>query len=168
MLKKVIIILFGISLIFIFYKKDEDIIIPNNAIRFRVIANSDSIQDQNEKAIIKNNIEKEIYNLISQASNVMEVNQILLNNMDNIDNIVKSYNIPYDISYGSNYFPAKNYKGVMYPAGNYDSLVITLGSGSGSNFWCVLFPPLCLLDNDSSDVGEVEYQFYVKKLLDKF
>ena len=53
MLKKVIIILFGISLIFIFYKKDEDIIIPNNAIRFRVIANSDSIQDQNEKAIIK-------------------------------------------------------------------------------------------------------------------
>ena len=56
----------------------------------------------------------------------------------------------------------------MYPAGNYDSLVITLGKGAGSNFWCVLFPPLCLLDNEKEDVGEVDYKFYVKKLLDRF
>ena len=88
--------------------------------------------------------------------------------LENIDNIVKSYNIPYNINYGTNYFPTKNYKGVMYPAGNYDSLVITLGKGAGSNFWCVLFPPLCLLDNEKEDVGEVDYKFYVKKLLDRF
>ena len=56
----------------------------------------------------------------------------------------------------------------MYQAGNYESLVITLGQGMGDNFWCVLFPPLCLLDNDKEDVGEVEYKMYVKNLLDKF
>ena len=62
----------------------------------------------------------------------------------------------------------KHYKGVLYPAGNYESLVITLGEGLGDNFWCVLFPPLCLLDNEVQDTSEVEYQLYVKKLLDKF
>ena len=67
-----------------------------------------------------------------------------------------------------NYFPSKNYKGVLYQAGNYESLVITLGEGLGANFWCVLFPPLCLLDNETEDVSEVEYKFYVKKILDEF
>lgn len=167
-LKKIIILLFICSLIVIIYKKEDDILIPNNAIRFRVVANSDSISDQNEKMIIKKNIEKEVYNLIGEAKNVVEANDILLNNIDNINALVKKYNVPYNISYGSNYFPTKNYKGILYPAGNYDSLVITLGEGAGSNFWCVLFPPLCLLDNESADVGEVEYKFYVKKLLDKF
>ena len=167
-MKKIIIILFGLSLLFIFSSKENDIIIPNNAIRFRVVANSDSLEDQNEKLIIKQKIEKEVYNLIGNANSSLEVNNILESNLENIDNIVKSYNIPYNINYGSNYFPTKNYKGVMYPTGNYDSLVITLGKGAGSNFWCVLFPPLCLLDNEKEDVGEVDYKFYVKKLLDRF
>lgn len=167
-MKKGIIILFVISLVFIFMKKENDIIIPNNAIRFRVVANSNSVSDQTEKMIIKKDIENKVYNLINGANSVLEVNEILTNNMDNIDRIVKSYNVPYNISYGSNYFPTKNYKGVLYPAGNYESLVITLGEGAGSNFWCVLFPPLCLLDNEKEDVGEIEYQLYVKKLLDKF
>ena len=43
-----------------------------------------------------------------------------------------------------------------------------LGKSLGDNFWCVLFPPLCLLDNEVQDTSEVEYQLYVKKLLDKF
>lgn len=167
-MKKIIIILFGLSLLFIFKSKDKDILIPNNAIRFRVVANSNSIEDQNEKLIIKQKLEKEVYNLINGADNTTEVGNILNNNLDSIEDIVKSYNVPYSINYGSNYFPTKNYKGIMYPAGNYDSLVITLGKGAGSNFWCVLFPPLCLLDNDSEDVGEVEYKSYVKKLLDRF
>ncbi len=167
-MKKVIIVLFALSLFVIFSSKEKDILIPNNAIRFRVIANSDSLEDQTEKMIIKEKIEKEVYEFISNANNTTEVKNLIENNMDNIKKIVDSYNVPYDINYGYNYFPTKNYKGVMYPAGNYESLVITLGSGAGNNFWCVLFPPLCLLDNDKEDVSDVEYQFYVKKLLDKF
>jgi len=168
MVKKIIIGLFIFSLIFLFVNKEEDILIPNNAIRFRVIANSNTLSDQQEKLIIKDKIETEVYKLINGASNTTDVRNLINNNMDKIEEIVKSYNTPYNINYGSNYFPTKNYKGVMYPAGNYDSLVITLGKGTGSNFWCVLFPPLCLLDNEKEDVGEVEYKFYVKKLLDRF
>lgn len=167
-MKKGIIFLFIISLVVIFTKKEEDIIIPNNAIRFRVIANSNTVEDQQEKLIIKEKIEKEIYSLINGASNTNDVRNLINENMETIEDIVKSYNTPYNINYGLNHFPTKNYKGIMYQAGDYESLVITLGEGMGQNFWCVLFPPLCLLDNEESDVSEVEYQSYVKKILNKF
>ena len=167
-MKKIIIILFILSLGVMFSKKEEDILIPNNAIRFRVVANSNSLSDQQEKLVIKENIEKEVYNLISSANNSEDVKALINNNIDQIKKIVDKYNVKYDINYGYNYFPTKNYKGVMYQAGNYESLVITLGQGMGDNFWCVLFPPLCLLDNDKEDVGEVEYKMYVKNLLDNF
>lgn len=167
-MKKIIIILFFLSILFIFSNHSEEILIPNNAIRFRVIANSNSIEDQTKKIIVKNNIERELYTLIGNVSTTEEAKKIMEDNLDNIDKMVAKYQVPYQISYGLNYFPTKNYKGVLYQAGNYESLVITLGNGEGSNFWCVLFPPLCLLDNEENDVSDVKYQFYIKKILDKF
>lgn len=147
---------------------NEEIIIPNDAIRFRVIANSNSVEDQTEKMIIKEKIEQEVYALINGANNTSEVRTLIQDNMEEIEAIVDTYQVPYTINYGNNYFPSKSYKGVMYPAGNYESLVITLGKGAGNNFWCVLFPPLCLLENSKQDVSDVDYQLYVKKLLSGF
>ncbi|MCM1053049.1 MAG: stage II sporulation protein R [Ruminococcus sp.] len=166
-MKKVIIILFIISLISIF-KGNKDIVIPNDAIRFRVIANSNSLNDQQEKMIIKEKVEKDVYEIISKADKKEDVRSLIEDNMDNIKKVMDSYKVPYNINYGYNYFPTKNYKGIMYKAGNYESLVITLGEGLGENFWCVLFPPLCLLESDKEDVGEIEYKSYVKEMLDKF
>ncbi len=167
-MKKIIIVLFLISLGFIFLGEDEEILIPGEAIRFRVIANSNTLEDQTEKLAIKEQVEEEIYKLINGAGNVKDVRNIIENNMDTIHDIVNSYGVSYQISYGNNYFPSKTYKGVLYPAGNYESLVITLGKGAGNNFWCVLFPPLCLLENSNADVSDIDYQLYVKKLLDEF
>ena len=118
--------------------------------------------------MIKEQVEKEVYELIKDASNASDVRNIIKNNMDTIESIVTEYQVPYQIDYGNNYFPAKSYKGVVYPAGNYESLVITLGNGVGNNFWCVLFPPLCLLENSSEDISDIDYQLYVKKLLQGF
>ena len=167
-MKKVIVVLFLVSLAFIFSNHEEEIIIPNNAIRFRVIANSDSVEDQMKKMEIKSAVEKEVYALINGENNAQEVRNIIEDNMDTIKDIVEEYDVPYNINYGNNYFPSKTYKGVMYPAGNYESLVITLGEGVGANFWCVLFPPLCLIDNSWEDISDVDYQLYVKKLLKGF
>lgn len=167
-LKKVIVVLFLVSLAFLFSNHEEEIIIPNKAIRFRVIANSDSVEDQMKKMEIKSAVEKEVYALINGENNAQEVRNIIEDNMDTIKDIVEEYNVPYNINYGNNYFPSKTYKGVMYPAGNYESLVITLGDGVGANFWCVLFPPLCLIDNSREDISDVDYQLYVKKLLKGF
>ena len=63
-------------------------------------------------------------------------------------------------------FPKKVYKGKTYQPNNYESLVITLGEGDGENWWCVLFPPLCLLEAEESE-EEVEYNFFFKTILDK-
>ena len=167
-LKKGIVVLFLVSLAFIFSNHDEEIIIPNNAIRFRVIANSDSVEDQMKKMEIKSAVENKVYALINGENNAIEVRNIIEGNIDTIKDIVEEYNVPYNINYGNNYFPSKTYKGVMYPAGNYESLVITLGDGVGANFWCVLFPPLCLIDNSKEDISDVDYQLYVKKLLKGF
>ena len=167
-LKKVIVVLFLVSLAFIFSNHEEEITIPNNAIRFRVIANSDSVEDQMKKMEIKSAVENKVYALINGENNAIEVRNIIEDNMDTIKDIVEEYNVPYNINYGNNYFPSKTYKGIMYPAGNYESLVITLGDGVGANFWCVLFPPLCLIDNSREDISDVDYQLYVKKLLKGF
>lgn len=167
-MKKVIVVLFLVSLAFLFSNHEEEIIIPNKAIRFRVIANSDSVEDQMKKMEIKSAVEKEVYTLINGEDNISQVRNIIEDNMDTIKDIVEEYNVPYNINYGNNYFPSKTYKGIMYPAGNYESLVITLGNGVGSNFWCVLFPPLCLIDNSREDISDVDYQLYVKKLLKGF
>lgn len=167
-MKKAIIILFIFSLFILCQKKESEIIIPDNAIRFRVIASSNSLEDQNKKLAIKKELEQEIYKLIGNNSAITDARASIQKNMEEIEKIVKSYNVPYEINYGNNYFPSKTYKGIVYNAGNYESLVVTLGEGLGNNFWCVLFPPLCLLDNDKADVSDVEYQFYVKKIFDKF
>ena len=67
------------------------------------------------------------------------------------------------------YFPTKTYKGITYDEGNYESLLVTLGSGKGDNWWCVLFPPLCLLEaEESSDVKDVEYKSFIKEIIEKY
>ena len=167
-LKKVIVVLFLVSLAFLFSNHEEEIIIPNKAIRFRVIANSDSVEDQMKKMEIKSAVEKEVYTLINGEDNISQVRNIIEDNMDTIKDIVEEYNVPYNINYGNNYFPSKTYKGIMYPAGNYESLVITLGSGLGDNWWCVLFPPLCLLEASEEESTSSNYTLYVKEVLEKF
>ena len=88
--------------------------------------------------------------------------------MYEVKNILNKYDTEYKINYGLNYFPEKNYKGVTYKEGNYESLVVKLGEGKGENFWCVLFPPLCLLEAEESDKEEVEYKSFIKEIIDKY
>ena len=91
-----------------------------------------------------------------------------MNWIPNIDPIIKIFKViftdNYTLIYGKNFFPEKRYKGVVYNEGYYDSLVIKLGKGKGKNWWCVLFPPLCLMETDEN----VEYKFYVKEIIDKY
>ena len=148
-------------------KKDKEIIIPHDSIRLRIISNSDNSLDIKNKMELKGYIEKSIFDLIKDVKSKDEVNNIIVNNLDNIDKNINSFlnSNDYKISYGRNYFPKKIYKGVIYDEGYYDSLVITLGSGEGSNWWCSLFPPLCLIDENTSDV---EYQFYISRIIQNF
>jgi stage II sporulation protein R len=164
-MKKIIIILTIISFIFICSSKDE-IIIPKDSIRFRIIANSDSLNDQNTKLKIKEELITNIMPEITNINNLNESRSAIKSSIPNIENILNKYNVNYNINFGNNYFPAKEYNGLQYPAGNYESLVITLGNGLGKNWWCVLYPPLCLIENKPTN-DKIEYKYLIKEVLAK-
>lgn len=147
----------------------DSLVIPDSSIRFRIISNSDDKTDIQTKLLLKSNLEKSLYPLLISANNKQEANNIITENIDYIEKIIGDTldNNDFKINHGPNYFPSKIYKGVIYKEGVYDSLVITLGKGYGNNWWCVLFPPLCLLEENNT-TEDVTYQLYISRILDKF
>lgn len=175
-MKKTIIVLSIILSIYIFIgvKAEELIEIPNEAIRIRIIGNSNSDYDQEKKEELRKDIQVYMQNLLKGTDNIKEARKIINKNLKNIDNEVDNYltqieyNENYSINFGLNYFPQKEYKGIIYKEGLYESLLITLGEGKGNNWWCVLFPPLCLLEAEETETDEVEYKSFAKEIIEKY
>ena len=155
-------------------KAEELVEIPDNAIRIRVIGNSDSEYDQEKKQKIRKNVQLYMQELLKDAKNTEEARNIINDNLKNLnkelDNYLTqiNYDKDYTINFGLNYFPEKEYKGIKYKEGLYESLLITLGEGKGKNWWCVLFPPICLLEAEETDTNEVEYKSFVKEIIEKY
>lgn len=166
-MKKGIIVLFFLSILFV-SNKEEEFIIPDDAIRFRVIANSNTFEDQATKVEIKNNVENIVKNDLLTIKNKEQAKEILKENIPEIKNMINNYDISYDINYGKNYFPEKKYKGITYEEGYYESLVVTLGSGKGDNWWCLMYPPLCLMDKEENNLKDTDYQFFIKDIFNKY
>ena len=168
--KLIITFLIAISIIYI-CNQNEYIKVPNDSIRMRVIANSNSEEDINNKLIVKSMLKETIKDITKGKKTYNEVDNTIKNNTDLIEENIKStlkdnnINEEYHINYGVNYFPEKTYKGITYKAGNYKSYVVTLGEGKGENYWCVLFPPLCLIDEN---VNDYDYHFLIKDILSKY
>lgn len=144
----------------------ENDLIPEDAIRIRVIANSNSDVDQSLKQMVRKDVEQYMYQKLENIDNVQEADYIIRKNISEVQKIVSTYTDSYKVNYGLNYFPAKEYKSISYPAGEYKSLVITLGTGLGDNWWCVLFPPLCLMEAEEN--SDVEYHSYVVDTINKY
>ncbi len=171
-MKKLILVILLVLGIYFTIGHVSSLVIPPDALRIRVIANSNDDYDQQVKEIVKDNIQYKMYELLKNTKGVEEARRIINNNLTYIDEEVRltlmklNYELGYDINFGLNYFPSKEYKGITYEEGYYESLVITLGEGKGENWWCVLFPPLCLIEANEND--EVEYTSFVKELLEKY
>lgn len=158
-----------LSLTLIKNKNQNEVIIPTDSIRFRVIASSDSGLDIQTKLELKDHIEKVLIDLTKSATTTEEVDKIIVDNLDFINIQIHDFlkNDNYKLDYGLNYFPSKTYKGIVYEAGVYNSLVITIGNGLGKNWWCTLFPPLCLLENNET-TNDVEYKLFISSIIEKF
>lgn len=106
---------------------DEYVEIPSTSIRMRVIAKSNSEKDQSDKKIVKDALEKKLYEVIGNNDNYEDIDQKLNQKKDEIDETIKQVLISNDIennftsSYGYNYFPEKEFKGITYKSGNYKS-----------------------------------------------
>ena len=175
-MKKVIFLFLGIIIVYILIGNIVSAIniIPDEAIRIRVVANSDSDYDQEIKTKVKERLEKDMYNILKNTKEIEEARTIINNNLDDVEkNIDKTlqennYKLPFTINFGLNYFPEKEFKGIKYEEGYYESVVVTLGEGLGENWWCVLFPPLCLLEVEETNTTDVEYTTIVKTIIDKY
>ena len=163
-LKKTLILIFlALIIIILCQNKSQKVIIPKESIRIRIIANSNNNIDINQKLKVKKEIETKVYELLEGVKTIDEARTIINNNLDNLNIFLEDSSV----SFGYNYFPKKVYKDVIYEEGMYESLVITLGKGEGDNWWCVLFPPLCLLE-ENENTKDVEYHFLVKDIIDKY
>ena len=147
-------------------------LIPDDAIRVRVIANSNSDYDQKIKYDVKDIIENDMYNILDNVDDLDIARDKINSNLNyvysDIDKYLKdnNYNLGFDINFGYNYFPKKEFKGVTYKDGYYESVVVTIGEGNGDNWWCVLFPPLCLIE--AEDNTDLEYTSLVKEIIDNY
>lgn len=134
--------------------------IESSVFRLHVIANSDSKEDQNLKYLVRDNILKYINQISKNANSKQEIIEIAQNNIDTIKEIAQNtvyengYNYNVNIKIGNFAFPTKKYGDISLPAGFYDALRVEIGSASGQNWWCVMFPPLCFVDVSSGIVPD--------------
>lgn len=134
--------------------------LADSAIRFHVLANSDSVSDQNLKMKVKENVVNYIYKNTGDFDSVQEAKIFITRHDTKIKNIaldtIHSLGYNYDVnsSFGIQDFPEKNYGDVVFPKGSYTSYTLSIGNGKGHNWWCVLYPPLCFVDASTGIVPD--------------
>lgn len=134
---------------------EEVQVIPNEAIRLRILANSNKESDQELKRAIRDEVNKEINKWVAELTSIEEARNVINSHLPDIEAIAKDVMVrennvqSIEVDFGETVFPTKLYGQYLYPAGKYEAIKITLGEGEGENWWCVLFPPLCFLDFNS-------------------
>ena len=132
----------------------------NNLIRLHVIANSDSDEDQELKYQVRDQLLLSFENIFRDAQTIGEARNLINESLDDLKGIAskeinnQGFDYPVDASLGIASFPTKVYGDLVYPAGEYEALRVVIGEGSGANWWCVMFPPLCFVDVSSGVVSE--------------
>ena len=140
--------------------KNNDLIdsISNKIIRFHVLANSNSNEDQQLKIKVKDKIIEYIFPKLENSNSLEESREILANNEDEIIKIANEcinengYNYSVKVEFKRENFPEKVYGNISLPQGEYEAFRVLIGEASGENWWCVMFPPLCFVDETKGDV----------------
>ena len=150
-------------------------------LRFHVLANSDSDEDQQLKLRVRTLLLDSIYEKLGENASLDDTKEYVLANKDSLEQEAEDYmkaegyDYPAHMEVTRDYFPTKAYGDMVFPCGTYDAVRITIGSGKGHNWWCVLYPPLCFVDStyavvpDSSreilreSLDAADYQALLKK-----
>ena len=124
--------------------------LADSLIRFHVIANSDSEEDQALKLKVRDQVLERAEELYPEGATREEVYTVLENSLDELVAVGRTvveeqgYDYPISAYLTRSWFPTKEYDDFALPAGNYTALQVVIGEGAGRNWWCVAFPPLCL------------------------
>lgn len=134
--------------------------VRNDCLRLHILADSDESDAQNVKLAVRDALLDESSDLFIGTQNVEKAVQTVLENKSELEavaeKVLKSYGFEYNarIVIEKEYFPTREYDGIKLPAGEYTACKVILGSGNGHNWWCIMFPPLCLPAAERKDVTE--------------
>lgn len=123
--------------------------IADKILRFHVLANSDSPEDQNLKLAVRDAVGSQMGVLLAEAEDKDACETIVNAQMDEIvaaaENVIaeKGYDYSVQAYLGEVDFPVKEYGSYTFPAGRYEALEIVIGEGNGQNWWCVMYPNMC-------------------------
>lgn len=145
-------------------------------LRLHVVANSDDDEDQRVKLLVRDALIEQF----SPSASLKDAEQLLISHGNEIQGTVDAVLRGEGCGYGAVLrvglmdFPDREYNGETFPAGEYEALRVELGEAKGQNWWCVLFPPLCLVDSGVTELDytdelifESDIAAYLKKLKNK-
>lgn len=152
---------------FFFKSNINEQFIYDDYLRIHIRANSNDNIDQNVKYKVKDAFVSCLTPLLTDADTKQKAMRIILNNLNMLTTVANDvlkkngFNYTANCSLKEENFPTRSYDGVTLPAGVYDALIVELGSASGNNWWCVVYPPMCFVDAGSDSKSVV----YVSKLV---
>ncbi|MBQ7968757.1 MAG: stage II sporulation protein R [Clostridia bacterium] len=133
--------------------------IYDNTLRLHVLAHSDTTEDQQLKLLVRDAIVEKADSLTRGINNFEDAKKVYMDNLDLLKEtaqdvvIENGYSYPVDVVLGEEYYPERQYGTFRLPSGRYTSLKVNIGESDGQNWWCVLFPPLCV------DAAKAEEEF---------
>ena len=164
--------------------------ISDEVFRLHILANSDNEEDQNLKLKVRDRVLEYTETLFKNAGSKEEAESIISDNMQNISNTAyaevldNGYDYKVKAEITNMYFTTRYYENYTLPSGMYDALRITIGSGNGHNWWCVMYPSICISSEEEQDKKAKEvfdttqydivknekyqYKFKVVEIFEKF
>lgn len=145
--------------------------LSTKVLRLHILANSDSAEDQALKLNVRDKIIEKSGNSLSTATSKASAQSLTAKNLDNIREIAeqevqnRGYTYPVKVQMTKMYFPTRTYGNTTLPAGHYDALRVIIGEGKGKNWWCVIFPQMCLGSAKNSAAIDSVFSNSEKKII---
>lgn len=149
---------------------------PSNTqpLRIHIRANSNSIADQQVKYLIKNAVVEYLTPILSECETKQQAIDAVKEHSDALknlaDSVLSANGFPYtgSVQIRREKFPARNYQSLTLPQGTYDAVIFSLGSGTGDNWWCVVYPPLCFVNATPTGSEDIIYRSKLLEIIEKF
>lgn len=149
--------------------RPSEALTPGDFIRFHVIANSNSEEDQALKLKVRDEILAKVTSDLAQMESIDCTRDYIEENMSRIAEIAEAVIRQQGFAYSAKanlrirWIPEKTYGTVTFPAGNYEAFTVELGQAAGENWWCVMFPPLCLIGDDPEAVAQLDTSEFIQE-----
>lgn len=140
-------------------------------LRIHIRADSNDVNDQNVKYVVKNAVVDYLTPYLTEATSKDKAMAIVKSHLSGIEQVCNKTLSENGFDYASKArlaveeFPDRTYNGVILEAGVYDALIVELGSGSGNNWWCVVYPPLCFVGGESNGANQILYKSKLMEII---